>query len=65
MVANAEPIGAQLGLFQWFCMGQWILLVSSEGFPDALLDVRLQRIDIFDGPVGIDQPVLHRPNTSV
>jgi hypothetical protein len=37
-------------------MGQGIMFLPLESFPDALLDAGVERLDIFDGTVGIDQP---------
>ena len=40
-------------------MLEMIGLVAEEGLADALLDARVERIDISDCTVGVDQPVLH------
>jgi hypothetical protein len=64
IVSNAKAIGAEFGLFQGFGMGQRIMFVSQEGFLDTLPHIRIERVNIPDGAVCIDQPILHRPNTS-
>ena len=37
--------------------------IANEGLADALFDASVERVDISDCAVGIDQPVLHRPKT--
>ena len=64
IVADAKPIRPKFRLFKRLSVGKRVLLVPLERFADALLYSRLERIEVFDRTVGIDQPVRHRPNTS-
>ncbi len=40
-------------------MRERIGFVAKKGLADALFDPRVERIDISDCTVGVDQPVLH------
>ena len=37
--------------------------VAKESLADALFHAGVERVDISDCTVGVDQPVLHRPKT--
>lgn len=66
VIADAEAVGSHFRLFQRFrILLQWIAFIPKEGLPDALFHTRAKRIDVFNGTVRLDQPVLHRPKTSV
>ncbi len=45
-------------------MRERVEFVAKEGFTDALFRRGIKRFNISDGTVSVDQPVLHRPNTS-
>lgn len=64
IISDAKSVGAQFRLFERLGVLERIGLVTEERFADALLYLRLKRIDIPNRPVGIDQPVFHRPKTS-
>jgi hypothetical protein len=63
IVADTKSVCTQLRLLEGFGMRERIGFVAKEGLADALLDTRVERIDISDCTVGVDQPVLHRPKT--
>lgn len=64
IVTDAKPVRTQLRLPQWLGMFERIRFVATEGLADALLYLCVKRVDISDRTVSVDQPILHRPNTS-
>ena len=50
-------------MLEGFGMLERIGFVAKESLADALFDAGVERVDISDCTVGVDQPILHRPKT--
>ena len=50
-------------MLKGFGMLERIGFVAKKGLADALFRAGVERVDISDCTVGVDQPVLHRPKT--
>jgi hypothetical protein len=65
IITDAESVGSEIGVGQLLGMLQGIFFLPKECPADAILDLGIKPFNIPNCPSGINQPVRHRPNTSL
>ena len=64
VVSNPESILAKFRIRESFGILVWVFLITQEGLANALLRMVIKLLNILDGPLCINQPIVQRPKTS-
>jgi hypothetical protein len=64
IITDAETVTAEFRVGQPFCVLERIVFEAKEGRTDTLFDTGIKPVNVFNGSLGIYQPVIQCPNTS-
>jgi len=65
VVSNPESIITKLRIRESFGMLVRVFRIPQEGLANALLHMVIKFLNILDGPLCINQPIIQRPKTSL